>query len=272
VARKPSSITVIVVLSLAALAAEGAEPLFPRPLHLTRQVDDPVSGVSSVVDEYFAGNRAVSIAGDVTAIVDYAKGESLRIDRAAGTFSIATLEELARAARAGRSRAAAGSVTSWSVRAVGPERRGSRDVILYRAAESADPGQRRGRIELEIAIDRGVALTRAGAEVLAGAAYPSERAGEADAIFRAAAGEGAVAAAGSSQRQTAHYGLPLETTLVWRDGEEEIRFMNRVVRVGGELAPAAALQVPRGARQVEDPRIATAALLEALDQEAKSRE
>ncbi len=34
------------------VVAEAAGPLFPAPLHLTRQVSDPFSGKTEVLDEY----------------------------------------------------------------------------------------------------------------------------------------------------------------------------------------------------------------------------
>lgn len=281
---RTASITIPVVFFLLAAAAAADEPLFPQPLHLTRQVEDPVTGVATTVEEYFAGNRAVSIAADATAIVDYARGECIRIDRARGTWSVATLHALARAARAGRSAAPAGAgADAWVLEDAGSDRRGSRDVVVYRASRPAprrdarSPGAlessfSRFPLALEIAIDRSVVLSRGGAEVIAGAAWPDERSPEAEAILDAARGEGVVAPAAVGAAFPAAFGLPLETILTWRDGDEEIRLVNRVVRVGHELPPQELLQIPRGARRVEDPRLAAAALLDALDRSGVAKE
>ncbi|MCA1732951.1 MAG: hypothetical protein LC732_05045, partial [Acidobacteria bacterium] len=84
--RMPPTAAIFVFI-FAAAAANG-QALFPQPLHLTREIADPVTGRTTLVEEYFSGNRAVSIAGDLTAVVDYAKGESVRIDRSQATFSV----------------------------------------------------------------------------------------------------------------------------------------------------------------------------------------
>jgi len=71
--------------------------LFPAPLHLTREVTDPIRGTKSVVEEYCHGNRVVSVSGHRTAIAEYDKGTVTTIDFDAGTYSIATFDELAKA-------------------------------------------------------------------------------------------------------------------------------------------------------------------------------
>jgi hypothetical protein len=40
-----------------ALPAVAAPVLFPTPLHITREVTDPVTATTTVVDEYCHGNR-----------------------------------------------------------------------------------------------------------------------------------------------------------------------------------------------------------------------
>jgi len=77
-----------------ALLAAG--PLFPTPLHLTRQVHDPISGKTTMLNEYGYGNRLISVRGGLTSIADYEKGELLEIDRDAGTYSITRFEPTAR--------------------------------------------------------------------------------------------------------------------------------------------------------------------------------
>ncbi|HEX6088023.1 MAG TPA: hypothetical protein VF266_26070 [Thermoanaerobaculia bacterium] len=80
--------------------------LFPAPLHLTREVTDPIGGSKTVIEEYCHGNRVVSVSGSRTAIAEYDKGTVTTIDFAAGTYSIATFDELAKAWRTPRAAAA----------------------------------------------------------------------------------------------------------------------------------------------------------------------
>ena len=268
---RPSTIALAGLLVLVSLGASGAEPLFPEPLHLTREIHDPITGRTTIVEEYFSGDRAISIAGAVTAIVDYSKGESIRIDRGNGTWSVATLDALARASRRKGAKSIAATGEAWSVRAAGSARRGANNVSLYRAAQPAAASG--PRVEIEIAIDHAVALTRAGAEVIAGAAWPNERSPEAAAILRAAEGEGTVGqSAAGAIAASDRLGLPLEVTIVWRDGGEELRFVNRVIRAGTERPPPEALDIAPGSRLVDDPRVAAAVLLDSLDRQEAPRE
>src|SRR5207244_13502940 len=80
-------------------AVAAAPPLFPTPLHITRQVHESVSGKSTVLEEYGVGNRLVAIRGGLTSIADYEKGELVEIDRDAGTYSITRFDAVARANR-----------------------------------------------------------------------------------------------------------------------------------------------------------------------------
>jgi hypothetical protein len=80
--------------------------LFPAPLHLTREVTDPIGGSKTVIEEYCHGNRVVSVSGSRTAIAEYDKRTVTTIDFAAGTYSIATFDELAKAWRTPRAAAA----------------------------------------------------------------------------------------------------------------------------------------------------------------------
>ena len=86
----------LAALSLPALAAG---PLFPAPLHLTRQVQDPISERTTVFDEYASGNRLISVRGSRTSIADYEKGELIEIDRDAGTYSVTRFDAIARATK-----------------------------------------------------------------------------------------------------------------------------------------------------------------------------
>lgn len=67
----------VVAAALAFLAAPfalGATALFPKPLHLVRRVDDPISKTIATIDEYCLGNRVVTVRGSKVAIADYAYG------------------------------------------------------------------------------------------------------------------------------------------------------------------------------------------------------
>ena len=74
-------------------------------MHLTRIVSDPLSGSETVIEEYCHGNRVVSVSGRRTAIAEYDKQTVTTIDFAAGTYSVATFDELAKAWQSGRSAA-----------------------------------------------------------------------------------------------------------------------------------------------------------------------
>ena len=86
----------VLVPSVHALSA-AERVLFPEPLHITRELSDPVTDKTTVIDEYCHGNRVVSVSGRRTAIADYGKGEITEIDFAAGTYSITKFEQIARA-------------------------------------------------------------------------------------------------------------------------------------------------------------------------------
>lgn len=64
----------------APVALQANALLFPSPLHLTRQISDPVSQSTSIVDEFCYANRVVSVSNDRTSIVDFATRELTTID------------------------------------------------------------------------------------------------------------------------------------------------------------------------------------------------
>src|SRR5262245_33193591 len=82
-----------------AFSALGAEPLFPTPLHITRQVHDPITDRTFVLDEYAQGNRLVSVSGAKTSIADYEKGELTEIDRDTATYSVTRFDAIAKASQ-----------------------------------------------------------------------------------------------------------------------------------------------------------------------------
>src|SRR5260370_24106548 len=96
-ARAATVVCTFAASLLAGAAALAAGPLFPTPLHITRQVHDTISGKTAVLDEYGYGNRLVDIRGSRTSIADYEKGELVEIDRASGTYSVTRFDAVARA-------------------------------------------------------------------------------------------------------------------------------------------------------------------------------
>jgi len=60
------------VLMSSAVTAHAAT-LFPQPLHLVREITDPISRATIKVDEYCLGNRIVSANRVRSVIVDYDK-------------------------------------------------------------------------------------------------------------------------------------------------------------------------------------------------------
>ena len=102
----------------------------------------------------------------------------------------------------------------------------------------------------QIAFNRGVALSRAAAEVLIGAAYPNVRNAEAEGILSAAGGNGNVSAM-SAGRGDAAYGLLVERTLTIEVGGTTLVTHNEVVRIGEEAPPAEVMLIEPGAKRIE---------------------
>ena len=88
----------VAVLSFLFASAMSGAPLFPSPLHISRQVHDSISEKTVLLEEYGVGNRLIAVRGGQTSIADYEKGELIEIDRDAGTYSITRFDALARAA------------------------------------------------------------------------------------------------------------------------------------------------------------------------------
>lgn len=101
-------------------SVDGAPLLFPTPLHITRQVHDPISGQTTLLNEYGYGNRLITVRGSVTAIADYEKGELIEIDRDGGTYSVTRFDALARLAGRAAPRVTAGGRVQWALRNATP--------------------------------------------------------------------------------------------------------------------------------------------------------
>jgi hypothetical protein len=216
----------LVVLALFAV-------LFPAPLHLTREVTDPITGGTSVIEEYCHGNRVVAVSGQRTAIAEHDQGVLTVIDFEAGTYSVTKFDDLAKA---------------WAE----PERTAA-------SPAPAAPMQVKG--------DQRHLLSRDAVEVLLGLAYPARRDAGSDAAVASLRSKERriVSNAAAAGNEAADYALPLEQILQIDAGGETVEVRNTVVRIGSELAPAEVLTVPPGARLVESTAVGARRMLEELD-------
>jgi hypothetical protein len=222
----------------------GAAPLFPTPLHITRQIHDPISGATVVLNEYAYGNRLVSVRGAVTAIADYERGELTEIDRDAGTYSITRFEAVAKATQP------VGGVLVHKSRA--PLRN-----VAPRATKSGRTAEfYESRIDtqsIEVGVDRSVRLSKEALEVLLGAAYPNVRRSDHEFILSAA----------GPIEQT--YGLPVEQVFTYDMDGQQLEFRNSIIRVAHEPPPADLVAIPAGAQLVVSRIVAVNRELEQID-------
>jgi hypothetical protein len=228
----------LTVLCSILVSAEGfaAAPLFPKPFHLVREVDDALAGRVLRVDEYYAGDRVITIRGDRTAIADYAKQELTDIDRAHATYSVATFAQVAAAQPAvPQPRAKAQSDAAPTVMRKGSERRAGRSVDIFSAD---DP---RAGVHADVAVDAAMTLSRDAFDVVAGGAFPKRGGAAADLV------RGASARANGNDA----YGLPLEQVLRYTIGGETVVVTTRVVAIDDRTPPAELSTIPPGARRVE---------------------
>jgi hypothetical protein len=246
----------LVACTALVIPAMAAGPLFPTPLHITRQIEDPISGSKITLNEYGYGNRLVSVRGNVTAIADYEKGELIEIDRDAGTYSVTRFEAIAKASQIA------------GVTAVKPKRPirsiAAKPVPSGRTAEFFD-----AQIDtqtIEVGVDRSVTLSKEALEVLIGAAYPGVRSGQHEIVLSAAApgrlSPGSQAVAFSD----ALYALPVEQVIRHEVEGETLEFRSSVTRVAADPPPADLVSIPAGARLVDSRIVAVARELERQEQ------
>jgi hypothetical protein len=253
-----------VVVLFAAFAGNGlaADVHFPEPLHLTRRIDEPISGTTITVEEYCAGNRVVTVRGDRLVIVDYDRSEVTEIDRATGTYSVTGFDEIARvtakSAPAAKSSAATPRVVSLGTRSTENGRRVDRFEI---AAEDET---------VHVDVDRSVTLSRAALDVLLGAAYPARPSAHHEELIRAAA-RSAPRGPGTQtyEREPETYGLPVEHSTTSTFEGTSITIRSVIIRVGDERAPPELLSIPPGAVRVESRSTAAARLTDELDGRAQ---
>lgn len=258
-------VTVLVLICFLAALTSAGQPasrlLFDEPLHLTRQVSDPISGTTASMEEYCVGNRMVSIREARTTIADYDKGTLTEIDRAKGTYSVTTFDAIARSLpdAASSSTRKSGAAQSFELTDAGVRPVGSRGGRAFEA-KIEDPQESR---KVEVVVDQQLKLSRSAVEVLVGAAFPLRRSLESD-IAIAASGHDRAAGKTTSGLGRDH-ALPLEQTVTWEIDGDTLRMDNRIVRVGSELAPPELIAIPPGAQLVESDIVLRKRMLEELD-------
>jgi hypothetical protein len=255
---------------LFARSAAAAASLFPTPLHLTRQVHDPISDSTTVLEEYAYGNRLVSVRGDRTAIADYEKGELTEIDRTAGTYSVTRFDAVARAGQAfGSASTPAPAANALPSQQTALKALGAKGTKSGRQADfySAEIGEQSGRQRVDVAIDRSISISRAALEVLLGAAYPGTRRPEHELVLSAAAPARTTVSqsTSASARDSSSYALPLEQSVTYEIDGKHLEFRSTVVRVGAEPPPAEIVAIPAGARRVASRTVSINKELDAIE-------
>lgn len=257
--RRILPLTVIAFTVFAAFASADTL-LFPKPLHLTREVVDPITGKTSHLEQYCLANRVVSIAGSRTVIADYDRSEVTEIDREHGTYSVTPFSTVA-SARPHRKviRATATSASAAPVMEHrGTDRRAGRSVDLYAGDDASHT------LHAEVAVDQSAALSRDAFDVLAGAAYPSE--GDASTeLIRSASRRPVSGVSSNGTAVSESYGLPIEQTARWSVNGRTITATNRVTRLSDDVAPSDLLAIPPGARRVDSRIVVTARESEQID-------
>jgi hypothetical protein len=232
---------VAAVSFLVAPLAFGAGALFPRPLHLVRRVDDPISKTSATIDEYCIGNRVVTVRGAKVTIADYEAQQLTEIDHAAQTWSVTTFADIA------QSRAALDA--RMGIKPAPREARmmvsGTRSPNGVESFVDETPHRR-----LDVGIDRRVTLSRGAAEVLIGAAYPAKVTDEETEIL-AVAGSGSISAMSVRATAAETYGLVTERTLTIDSDGTRLVSRNSIIRVGDEMPGAEATLIDPGAKRIE---------------------
>jgi hypothetical protein len=234
-----------VALSLSVLTAHAAAPLFPRPLHIVRMIEDPIAQSSVTIDEYCAGNRIVTVSGARVVITDFDAKQLTEIDHAKATWSVTRFDDIA-AARRSVSRAAK-TAPAWTATPLGL--RGALDRFEF--VDSSTGSKRR----VDVGIDRRVTLSRDAVEALIGASYPNPHNDENDAILRSA-------------EQSGVYGLPSDTAITVTSGDLTLTLHSVIVRTGDETVPPDALVIAPGTTRVDSKLVRASRELQALDHPA----
>jgi hypothetical protein len=262
----------IFLLSLSiALAAGAADVLFPSPLHITREIVTPFSSRKTIVDEYCHGNRIVSVSGRRTAIADHAKRQITVIDFAAGTYSVTTFEDIARANAVEKmpSEGLDAVRDAWTVEASGGR------VVASRPGRTIEAERRNqgAREVIQVTADQQLMLSRDAVDALLGTGYPNRRDERSDVVLAALRSRDRSVSTNESPAPSSvdRYSLPLEQTVSIEIGGDVIETRNVVLRVGNELPPPDLLVVPPGAKLVESDLLMSRRLLEETENPARAR-
>ena len=248
-------------LTLAASSAAMASTpgvLFPEPLHIVRQIQDPIAGVTFTVDEYCHGNRIITVNGAVTVIVDYRVDEITEIDRNRGTFSITPFQDVARANADARASFVVN--VGGDPRSLGTKQSSDGREIESYEITSIETDQ---QIVVTVGVDRKTALSPAAVEALVGATFPSRRSFVHTAIMRVA-----IPASEKRREQSsaiADAALPSEHSVAYEVAGEKLVYRSTAVRVDRQVAPEDVVIIPPGARRVETRLTAVPRAIEELD-------
>jgi hypothetical protein len=237
-------VAIVTIVTVPALFSQ--EPLFSQPLHLVRRVEDPISGKTETIDEYYAGNRVVTLSGRRVAIADYDLQQLTEIDRGTATYSVTRFEEIAKARQ--QLKTPAPRAASWKVTPLGV--RSSAAGTSADTFEIDDGGTREHR-RIQVGFDRRFVVSRAAAEVLLGAAYPNAHRDEHDQILGVAAGQPAGGRIASASAGAPAYALPVEQTMTIESEGQSLTVHNSVIRIDNGVPPTQALLIEPGLRQVE---------------------
>ncbi len=253
----------LAVCAFALMGQTERKAIFSEPLHLVKEIEDPLSGVTMTVDEYFVGNRTIAINGDRVAISDYGEGTITEIDHAAGTYSIATFEAIAEARQLMRvntsRRLAAESLPRHEM--VAPRKVAGRVAETFRT--TFEEGELR---RVEVSFDPQIELSREAIDVITGAAWPNEpgRASLAAAEM-ARKSDGSIRTSSAGSSAASRYRLPLAETLEFELDGERLELVTRTVRVDRDLPPSEQITIPADARKVEAHLIRIQKMSEELD-------
>jgi len=262
-ATSRASVLCLALSLSAALSAYADGPLFPRPFHLTREIDDSLTGRVIRVDEYYSGDRVITVNGTKTAIADYAKQELTEMDRARATYSVATFAQLASVLPARR--VSAKSDAKPVIERKGSDRRAGRNVDVV-VADDANAS-----LHAEVAVDQTMVLSKDAFDVVAGGAFPKSSGAAVD-LIRGASATKRGRMASNATASGEGYGLPVEQTLRWQTNGEAVVVTMKVVAIDEQLPPAELIAIPAGARRVEAKAIEAKRIADDSDSLVPTRE
>jgi hypothetical protein len=260
-----------VLLSVLPVTDLRAAALFPKPLHLTRRIDDPISRKSATVEEYYLGSRVVAVGNDEVVIIDYEKQEITEIDRARATYSITRFDQVAKARASFAPKHS--TATATAVKPVVTSL-GSRASAAGRSLDTYEIRDEATHDTIQIGVDRGVPVSRAALDVLLGAAYPGSPLRSHDAIVSAAAAPASRTRAQSTSTSggDVSYGLPADQSMTYEFEGQKITLQSSVTRIGDEAVPPDLLLIPSGAQRTESHLSALPRLVNELDRKPAARE